>query len=273
MSALQKIEETYLGILRLVIIAVASLLLVASVVIGLLAFSGLNGGSRTQDFETGVKADEVINKVGAEKKKETKQLPQGKKQGGDLVVADPNDRYYVRTAEAVIKFADKYAPGYFQISKDRLVNVSKNAAEQYRDTKTSTEFASGLAETMEKAMSSPVIIKRVEKPKTGSSPKPAAEQQEPSADEVVADVPFNESPLDIAQEIFETYKTLFAEREAEKVAAKERQIAEELERKATAQTQLYIAAGAFASFLFLVFISIVVKIERNLRDITLQPKE
>ena len=41
-------------------------------------------------------------------------------------------------------------------------------------------------------------------------------------------------------------------------------------RKAEGQVQLYIAGGAFAAFLAIVFLSIVVKIERDLRGLTRQ---
>jgi hypothetical protein len=69
-----------------------------------------------------------------------------------------------------------------------------------------------------------------------------------------------------------TYTKLFNQKVQNRERANEQAITDEIERKATAMTQLYVAGGAFGAFLFLVFISIVVKIERNLRVLTISEK-
>lgn len=279
MSALQRVEETYLGILRLVIIIASSLLLVAAIVFGVMAFSNMRGGEKVEPIETAVKSDDVINKVASapEKQKVNPQANNGSKKQGSPLSTDANQPYYDRTSDAILKFINSYAKGYFDISAERLVTIVKEKAEKYGDrAQIVTAFASGMAETMEKGLANPAIIKRVEKPAPVpvAPPAPTASDADANSDVPVPnETPFNESPVQIVDELMGTYTQFFEEQQSKIAMEKARAAAEEIERKSSSMMQLYIAGGAFASFLFLVFISIVVKIERNLRNIGSLPPQ
>jgi len=273
MSMLQRIEETYLGMLRFIIILGSSVLLIAAIVLGLSAASGLNGSSIPEKLDTSVKPDEVLTKISEERPSPTADAPHAKQAGEKSkgLASDPNQAFYDRTATAVVKFVDKYAKGIETVEHQNVVEVSRKKAENFSDPVLITAYASGLADLVERALADPELAKRIAKP---AQPVPTQAPQATQAEEEAplsppsAEVPFKESPLAIVNQLLSTYTQLFVEKQSKKLENKAKAEAEELERKATAMTQLYFAGGTFASFLFLVFISIVVKIERNLRNLT-----
>lgn len=278
MSVLQRVEETYLGLLRLVVILVSSILLVATVVLAVSAASGLKDETKTDAAgSTTVKPDEVLESVAATteaQKGKEKGLRKTTKESASSSEADPNKAYYDRIASAITGFVTKYAKGIESVEASQIIEVTKSKAERYQsDEHLVSSFASGLAATMESAVKSPSIISRVQK--TGAAPAAPArpvpmEASGEESEEVVqpqAELPFKESPLQVVNEVLSAYVRMFDEKvksaEAEKVAA----AAEAMERKAEAMNRLYMAGGAFGSFLALVFMSILVKIERNLRSL------
>lgn len=274
MSALQRVEETYLSILRFVIIAVSSILLVVSVVVGLMAISNMKGSSEKEQPVASINPDEVINKVaaGLEKPAEAK-ATKADKYNLELNT-DPNHKYYQRTADAIVKFVEKTAKDFITVAPEKVISIVKSEAERYEDDLiTMSSFASGLAETMEKGLANPAILKRVEKsPVAIPVQSNVTEEEEQPYAKPSMEAPFKENPLEIVDELLRNYAQMFANIEKAKEEAKNRALAEEMERKANASQQLYIAGGTFLSFLLLVFISIVVKIERNLRGAVVTPK-
>ena len=276
MSVLKRVEEAYLEVLRFIIIAAASLLLLGAIVV-----AGLAASNWSQHADAGeaapvpvkpedVSSQVVANRADAAPAKETPQL--------DAVnttkKADANQAFHDRAATAIFNFVTKYGKGVETIDKPSVLEVIRTKTAQHRDAAVAADFAQGLAVTMEKALADPKVIKLVElappaaKPAaTASAPAAAAgteEVIEGAAEQPVAR-PFKESPIGIVNDVLGTYIRLFAEKIDKKAQDKAQADMEEAARKATALTQLYFAGGAFAAFLMLVFISIVVKIERNLR--------
>lgn len=268
MSVINKVEEAYLGILRLIIIIVASVLLIGTVAMGVLALNGITSAGKAEIVDTTVKPDEVIVKTSGKKEgSERQQSPTGKEKPKAKLDSDPNQIFYDRAATAVIKFVEQYAQGHEQIVREEVIQLFRRNAENYDDPAVITAFASGLAETFEKALSAQPIISRVAKA-PGSQPQATVsttDDEPPQA--IVEELPFKESPIQVANEIFGTYRTMFAEKQQAKQAAEMTAATEEAGRKADAMMKLYAAGAAFGAFLFLVFISIVVKIERNLRGL------
>lgn len=276
MSVLQRVEETYLGILRFVVILVSSLLLVATVVLAVSAAGGLKDEPKTEATGSAtVKPDDVIESVVASaeaQKGSEKGLRKTSKERVSGSETDPNKAYYDRIAAAVTGFVTKYSKGVESVEASQIVEVTKNKAERYKgDEHLVSSFASGLATTMESAVKSPSIISRVQK--TGAAPvapaRPApTETSGEESEELVqpqAEPPFKESPLQVVNEVLGTYVRMFDEKVKSAEAEKSAALAEAIERKAEAMNRLYMAGGAFGSFLALVFMSILVKIERNLR--------
>ena len=129
---------------------------------------------------------------------------------------------------------------------------------------------------MEKALADPKILKLIEPvalaPATVPEPVESVEGSEPAQQSQPQARSFKESPIGIANATMKTYIDLFDKQLADRERAIPEKDAAEIARKAEATQQLYIAAGAFGSFLLLVFISIVVKIERNLRNLSVPTK-
>ncbi len=275
MSVLKRVEEAYLEVLRFIIIAAASLLLLGAIVVaGLAASNWSSHGDTGESANVPIKPEDVTSKVVANKADATpaKETP-ALDAASSTKKVDPNQAFHERTAVAIFNFVTKYGKGVETIDKPSVLDVARAKSAQYSDAAVAAEFAQGLAVTMEKALADPKVIKLVElappaaKPAaTASAPAAAAGTEEviEGADQPVAR-PFKESPIGIVNDVLGTYMHLFAEKVDKKAQEKAQAEIDEAARKATALTQFYFAAGAFGAFLMLVFISIVVKIERNLR--------
>ena len=181
------------------------------------------------------------------------------------------------SAVAIVNFVNKHGRGAESIDKESVIQVSKRKASIYKEAEVAKEFASGLAATMEKTLADPKILKLVEAP--AAVPPVAAPAQSVEGDESMVQAqppapvqPFKESPIGVVNSTLENYIALFGKQLAEKESERDKAAAMEIERKANATQQLYMAGGAFGTFLLLVFISIVVKIERNLRNLSVPPK-
>jgi hypothetical protein len=277
MSALKRVEELYLDVLRFIIISVASILLIGAVVFAALAASNL-GHQVAKDTQANstVNPNEVTEGVLASKSNEKAgKTPIRKDVGDDDNTNDPNLALHERTAQAIVAFVNKNGQGIESLAKEGVIEVSKRKANQFKEPATAKEFAEGLAITMEKTLSDPKILKLFEPlPTAPPPPAPAAQSTDTEAVEQAspAVASLRESPIGVVNDTLTTYTKLFNQKVQNRERANEQAITDEIERKATAMTQLYVAGGAFGAFLFLVFISIVVKIERNLRVLTISEK-
>jgi len=151
----------------------------------------------------------------------------------------------------------------------------KQRAKPYENTPDAKPFSEGLALAMEKVLNEPKVIKLVE-PTITKAVAPVVVASAPEGGEIdevqsPAQPRFKVSPIDVVNKALFDYVSAFEENVKKRDQASVDTISEAAERKATAMTQLYMAGGIFGSFLFLVFISIVVKIERNLRALSLAP--
>lgn len=231
---LQKLENVYLAILRFVVIVVAGLLLVAVVISVLNSTKAFQSEPAIKQSEPQVSHELVIKQLiskdaGAEVSKEKWDEPAKK--------LDPNRKYYEQIASSLIKFVQKHAEGYESVNKSKLVDHIKTKAEVFNDGEVITQYAKNLAATIDKILTSPQVTK-------------------------IAKV---ENPGEIVDKAMQIYTVEFAaqvEEEKRNAVLKQEMHAA---RKAEAMQSLYIAAGAFGTFLMIVFISIIIRIERNLR--------
>ena len=279
MSVLKRVEEAYLDVLRFIIIFVASVLLLGAIVFAVLAASNSGpGNAKDSSTKLTVNADDVTNGVVASKSSnKTPAQAISLDAEGERKVIDPNQALFERAAVAIFNFVNKHGRGAESIDKESVIQVSKRKASIYKEAEVAKEFASGLAATMEKTLADPKILKLVEAP--AAVPPVAAPAQSVEGDESMVQAqppapvqPFKESPIGVVNSTLENYIALFGKQLAEKESERDKAAAMEIERKANATQQLYMAGGAFGTFLLLVFISIVVKIERNLRNLSVPPK-
>ncbi|MDF0377893.1 hypothetical protein [Methylophilus sp. YYY-1] len=234
---LQKLENAYLAILRFVVILVAGLLLVAVVILVLNSMKAFKSEPIVKKAEPHVSHEFVIKQLTS--KDTTKQSGNAKLGDSSPSVNDPNNKYYDQIATSLIKFVQKHAEGYESINKSKIIEYVKKQANTHTEEETKTKYAKGLASTIDKILDSPQITKMAK----------------------------NQAPVDIVEKVMDSYSTEFAAQieEEKQNAIYEQQLY--AARKAEAIQSLYIAAGAFGTFLMIVFISIIIRIERNLRHL------
>lgn len=275
MSVLKRVEELYLEVLRFIIIAAASLLLLAAVVFGALAASNYSQSSHgSEHTPANVNPADVTEGVlasKADKKPAANNAPSQVGEEGNA--SDPNEPTYERIAKVIVDFVGKNGHGVETLQKAPVIEVTKRKTNQYEDPAVAKEFVDGLAIAMEKTLTDPKVLKLFEPMPAPPAVKPAA----PETEEVEQPAPvaplLRESPIEIVNATLSTYIRLFNEKLKEREQAKNEAAAAEIQKKAAAMTQLTIAGATFGAFLFLVFISIVVKIERNLRTFSVATKE
>lgn len=270
MTVLKRVEELYLDVLRFIIIAAASILLIAAVGFGVMAGKNYSQSSRIdKPAPAEVNPSEVTDSVLASKsEKKPSGVTTPSRVGEDGNTADPNEQTYERIAKIIVEFVKKNGQGIESLQLAPVTEVTRRKAQQYDDPAVVKEFADGLVITMEKTLADPKIVKLFEPPASTpvAPPAPVAndgEMAEQQAAPVTATL--RESPIEIVNSTLTAYIRLFNAKIKEREQAKAAAIAEEIQNKASAMTQLMIAGSTFGAFLFLVFISIVVKIERNLR--------
>ncbi len=277
MTVLKRVEELYLDVLRFIIIAAASILLIAAVGFGVMAGKNYSQSSQAEKpVSADVNPTEVTDSVLASKlEKKPSGATTSNRVGEDGSTADPNEKTYEQIAKIIVAFVSQNGQGIESLQLAPVVDVIRRKASPYDDPTVVKEFADGLAVVMEKTLADPKILKLFE-PLAPAPVAPAAtvsndgEVMEQQAAPVTPSL--RESPIEIVNSTLNTYARLFNAKIKEREQARAAAIAEEVQNKATATTQLMIAGSTFGAFLFLVFISIVVKIERNLRAMPLAQK-
>lgn len=237
---LQKLENAYLAILRFVVIAVAGILLIAVVILGLNSFKAIQLAPEAKKITPNVSSQELINGI-----TEKPIAPQSEhhEDAGTTNTTDPNAAFYERAANAISAFVSKYSGGAEGVDKSQVIQITKKNAESLNDEKLVYAYAKGFSESIEKTLADPSVIKAAQ----------------------------TTSTLDVINKALNLYTQKFneqIEKENQEVAAKQQ---EYIEKKAEGMQSLYIAAGAFAAFLMIVFLSIIIRIERNLRHLENKP--
>ncbi len=233
---LQKLENAYLAILRFVVIAVSGILLVAVVILGFNSFKAVQFEPEAKEITPKVSEQELIK--GITERPATPQAEQPNS-ASNANGTDPNAAFYEHASNAIVSFVTKYSGGAEGVDKDQVIAITKERAESLNDPKLVSAFAKGFSESIEKTLADPSVIK-------------AAQAT---------------SSLDVINKALNIFTQKFheqIEKGKEEFAAKQ---AEYIAQKADGMQSLYVAAGAFAAFLMIVFLSIIIRIERNLRHL------
>jgi len=237
---LQKLENAYLAILRFVVIAVAGVLLVAVLILGINSLKAVQLKPVAKEFIPQVSENELIQGI---TEKPTVPQNESQKVDGNTNKIDPNAAFYERASSAIATFVAKYSGGAERVEKAQVVAIIKKRAESLNDPKLVSAFAKGFADSIEKTLADPSVIKIAQ----------------------------NTSPIDVVKKIFNLFTQNFdnqIKKANAEFAAKQQ---EYIEKKAEGMLSLYFAAGAFGAFLIIVFLSIVIRIERNLRHLENMP--
>lgn len=289
MSVLNKLEVTYLNVLRGVLLVIASILVIVALLAGVKGLIGITGFGGSDVKPEKITPDQIIQAVNEKPKSDT---VAPKAENNEKKMEDAYSAQYEKIANIVIGFVTKYSNKTENLGKKEIVAYLTTATNAYPE-EIRAAYINGLSDAFEKALKDESIIKRTIKLKgVVNSPAPAVvapthETQEVTNEDgsvsteeitiptetvpVVQTNAFNESPMDLVNAVQNKYNELFNASIAAANEANAEKLAEKLADKASALMTLYVAGGAFFLFLLLIFISILVKIERNLRVMSEKP--
>lgn len=232
---LQKLENLYLAILRFVVILVAGLLLAAVIMFGLASFRALQSPPQNMPAKPLV-SDAAVKKAVLEIGQSIDSTPSVSSPEETL---DPEQQFYDRASVAIADFVTANAVGEETVDAEQVANILKDRADKYSKQGLTGAFAKNFAESVERLLKDPAIVAFAQK----------------------------SSSLKTVNHILGVFVEQFNE-QIEKTNAEnmERQ-REHLEMQANGQQNIYMAAGSFGAFLMIVFLSIIIRIERNLRHL------
>lgn len=232
---INKLEVAYLSILRIAVVVIASVFLLAA--LGL-TISAIHFEPSKKDINPSVSEKEFI-KFFAEKNapKEVRQA-----ESTPSKIEDPNAALYAKAAHAIAIYFDKQTSGQISIDEDKLAYALKNEAKRFDDPKVVASFANGLVDSFVPALEDQSIVSAVKK---GD-----------------------------ALGVFSSSLALFVNKFDESVKKEKMNLLmaqkNYMNDKSEGMKNLYIAAGFFSAFIMIIFLSVILKIERNLRH--LEPK-
>lgn len=231
---LQKIENFYLAILRVVVIGVAGVLLAAVVYFGLDSLGAIAPAPdevapspqvSPNAFKAALLGQPASN--------------DGNEEGPPSVSAPTIRDDYKSAARVLADFYSRRLSYHGSINTDILAEVFSEVGETYSTEELNRAFATGFL----------------------------AQVRAIVADEEFYRWASNEDPEDALPGIIYTYKADFDRQVAEVDAANQRAQLDHAANKAESIQRLYVAGVAFVGFLLIVFLSIAIRIERNLRPL------
>jgi outer membrane murein-binding lipoprotein Lpp len=288
MSIIQKLENSYVAILRVVVIVVATVLLVAAAVMGVMSLKGMLPASQAKIEIGSVDPKDVLAEVAPGEKRIASDAGQHAAES-DQAKINPYLADYEKAYAAVASFVNKTSKNTLEIDKARFFSILDGNVAGYDVEEVKAKYISGLAAAFAASSGDKRLIARVEKP-LASKPRPeaaaqtpaqapvqvggeepAGEQPVPAPEPVVEEKPFKESPFVVIDEVLTAYNKMFNQKLAEAREKQEASVAEHMEAKVSAATRMYIAAGLFGTFLLVIFLTIAIRIERNMREIAARP--
>ena len=248
MSILNKVENVYLTILRLVVLTGATLALISAIILGVSAASKLLS-SEPKDIDPVLVTPENTPKLDAfiasknpaaqppKEAKKSKELG-GETKNPDIDASVKNISQYIREVLQGDPEASKLR-AFVMEKASKLPNQTQSAY-----FKSLNEFS---AELLKKVAAQKAIVA-------------AARASGQEAD--------NASGFINLDEVLQWHLVQFAEIVDKNNAEIAQKQLEHVLAKAAGTKELYIAAGSFVTFLLVVFLFIIIKIERNLRGIS-----
>jgi hypothetical protein len=289
MSLIQKLENSYVAILRVFVIVIATILLLAAAVTGVSSLKGMLPGAQEKADVAEVDPKDVLAQVAPGEKRSTADEERHPTETNQPK-ANPYAADYDKAYAAVNAFVTKTSKNTLKIERADLSRALDQNLSNYDADNIKARYISGLAATFAASLGDKRLIARVEKPelpkrRQAAVPVPAPVQNEadgeqmaaeqpapaPEPEPVLDEKPYKESPFDVVNEVLNTYNKMFTQKLAEAKEKQEAAAAEHMEAKASAAMRLYVAGGLFASFLLVIFLTIAIRIERNMREIAARP--
>lgn len=229
---LQKLENFYLAILRFVVLLVAGLLLVAVVILAIRSTAALNSAPPANEMpqvaQTTVKSDVLATGVN---------VPDQSATADPRSAQDPNQAYYTQAAASILNFFNSNFPGQYNFDPQKIANIIKEQTDAFDTDDLKAAYAKGIAANVASVLADPVIVQFAKSHK----------------------------PNDVVVSVMDSYTREFNQQVKATQAKNDAAQAKYLAEQHGAQQSLYAAAAGFGIFLLIVFLSIVIRIERNLR--------
>lgn len=232
---LQKLEDFYLAILRFVVIVGAGILLVAVALLAVRSFGVMGSPPEPVAAAPAVSAEEVKRSVLASTASASLADAGSPRPSGDA--SDPDYSEHLETAKAIKNYLDASFPGQFELTAEMLVELVSEQSGDYDSAALRSAHARGLAESI-----APLL----------------------ADDELIA-FGREHGPGEALDRVLSAFKSEFDRQVEATNRANEAAHSAFLDQQAEAQRNLYLAVSGFGIFLLVVFLSIIIRIERNLR--------
>jgi hypothetical protein len=179
-----------------------------------------------------------------------------KSQGGPEI----DEQLVTKVAEALSKFVSEQSAGSVSLKTEKVREIIRSDAQSQSTAQLKAEYLIALAATVEKALTHPSVLSLIKSPPAAglaSTETAAASEKQHPAVRLVVDLlgKFNQS-FNAAVEA-QARETQQARLDQEKA-------------KGGAVTSFYTAGASFCAFLLIVFLSVFLKVERNLRSLSIQ---
>lgn len=255
MAILQKLETSYLAILRFVVILISGLLLIATLYLSLSALVNMRDGAKLGEITPKVAPDQIVTEITRTQPNPTAS-PAKPAANAPQSPVDPNQADYERATSIIVSFINKYGRGE-EVSNEGVINVVKTRIETMPTPELVKGSAAGLPDVLEKVFSDKKVIELVRRPTWSES----------SDDLFQHDLTVGRPPIWLVNMALEHYLAGFSEQVSQSMEKEEAEREDEIIRKQNAMQSLYMAGGTFGAFLLLALLAIIVRVERNLRPL------
>lgn len=249
----QKLENIYLGILRGVVLIISGGLLIGSIIFGINALKLVSSPPTFTPYTPSVAPETHRKQPIIEQYKPAETLdnptesestaPANTSTEFDTSSIDPLQTHYEDVANTVDTFVTNVTGETGWVNIEFVISHVKDRANSYRTYQQTQAYASDIVTYTKNILNDQSII-------------------------AVAD---NENVFDIANTVLDEFDQQF--RQAISIEERRRDQAQQahIQGKIEGMQSLYVAGGTFGAFLLIVFLSIFIKIERNLRHLPYLP--
>lgn len=232
---LQKLENSFLSILRCVVLAAAALALLGFVIAGLGGLKLAKSEPVPQTMTFKLSSQQMIDSL-TDRPAAQASAPASATTGA--AAASDHKADYDKVYQAIAKYVATISGRPADVDRNKVVAVVDQRSRAVEDEALRQQYLAGMGPALDKVLGNADLIKH------------ARQTQDPYA------------MIDKAMDAYtEQFNGQMAQNEASNAAARARYQADHDD----GMRSLYYAAGLFGAFLLIVFISIIIKIERNLR--------
>ena len=261
MSIIQKLENSYLGILRFFVVAGSGLLLIAAIALGGWSLKGMLSPPVTVRENLSVEAGDVLKQVAPEEMKADQ--PNGQSDAANVRIVNQaqlaaSEKIYAMA----VAFIGKFGGNVQTINRNGFFEYLDTKLNHYESDEIRTGYLLGLTSVMDSAFKSLRVNAIAGSPMTVAAVEPG---------EDVPAVQVNDKPINMVIAIIGSYTDLYNKKLEAASARQQARAAQAHSDRAAALMQLYVAGGLFGLFLLVVFLFVVIRIERNLREIAGKP--